>query len=815
MIHVLEARLRGMRRWLSRNEWSLKFLNLKKLPEAGAERGLVMIQIDGLSRSQLERAMKRGRMPFLRKLLRREGYHLHDIYSGMPSTTAAAQGELFYGVKCCVPAFGYRDHSDKRYMKLLIPECAMRIEKTLEKMGKGLCDGGSSYSNIYSGGARESHWCASELNATAMLRGANPIGFFVVVLWNLGSVARLIGLLAVEMLLAIYDSVRGAILLGEVRHEILFVLSRVFACVGLRELITVMSTMDVTRGLPVVHLNFVGYDEQSHRRGPSSNFAHFSLRGIDSSIKRIWTAAHRSSRRDYDIWIYSDHGQEHTLPYLREQKRPVEEAIAEVLGEVITGRDGKFRPHIRSQHHVGNRIEELLLHRTGTHSERDNSGEEPAARMDGGGKSSTFVVAVGPLGHIYLSTRPEGQGGMDALARRLVGQAAIPMVLMPDGPGKALVHTADGRFQLPGDSDQVLGPRHAFPEECARDLVSICHHPDAGDFVICGWRHKGRPISFVTENGGHGGCGSEETHAFGIFPGNAPLPHHGRYYRHGEIRETALRLRGTRSSNLAYHRRERVAEKTLRVMTYNIHGCGGMDGKTSAARIARVIAHYEPDVVALQECYGEKKGDQMRAVAAELRATYHFPSDLHMEQDDYGNAVLSAHPMRLVKAGVLPSLPAGRLIEARGAQWVALDVLGTEVQLINTHLGLFSLERQKQAEALMGPSWLGADGLGPVILLGDFNAFPSSSAYRIIANRLYEAQESAEGHKPRNTFWGSYPLSRIDHIFCTPDFKTLGIEVPRTHLTRLASDHLPIIAELGLTEEVVAADNPQSVPHSF
>ena len=89
MIHVLEAKLRGLRRRLSRSEWSLRFLNLQKLPEAGAERGLVLIQIDGLSRGQLAKAMKRGRMPFLRKLLRREGYRLHDVYSGMPSTTAA------------------------------------------------------------------------------------------------------------------------------------------------------------------------------------------------------------------------------------------------------------------------------------------------------------------------------------------------------------------------------------------------------------------------------------------------------------------------------------------------------------------------------------------------------------------------------------------------------------------------------------------------------------------------------------------------------------------------------------------------------
>jgi endonuclease/exonuclease/phosphatase family metal-dependent hydrolase len=61
---------------------------------------------------------------------------------------------------------------------------------------------------------------------------------------------------------------------------------------------------------------------------------------------------------------------------------------------------------------------------------------------------------------------------------------------------------------------------------------------------------------------------------------------------------------------------------------------------------------------------------------------------------------------------------------------------------------------------------------------------------------LHEAQENMKGHKPRNTFFGRHPVFRIDHIFCSPDFKTEKVDVPRTHLTRLASDHLPIVAEI-------------------
>lgn len=798
MIHVLESRLRQARRWFSRSEWSLRLLRVPKV-DADNRRGLVLIQIDGLARAQLEKAVRRGRMPFLRKLLKREGYHLHDVYSGIPSTTAAAQAELFYGVKGAIPAFAYRERDSGRYMKLILPECASRMETHLGDLGQGLCEGGSAYSNMYSGGAAESHFCASGLSPSALWKNASFLGIATVILWNFASILRLIGLLLAEVVVSVYDAVRGAMSRHEVRQELLFIFSRVFVSVGLRELIAVQASMDVTRGLPVVHCNFVGYDEQSHRRGPGSKFAHFSLLGIDNCIMRIWAAAHRSYRRDYDVWIYSDHGQESVIPYAKENGRSLEAAVSQVLGSQVTGVEALRRaPRMnRSEHFPGSRAENYLLARAGSAV----TAESPVV------PGAAVVIAVGPFGHIYLPQPPE-PGQRTGLARRLVNEADIPMVLYPDGPEKAMVVTPEGQFELPRDAARVLGPLHSFPEECGRDLVATCHHPNSGDFVIAGWRPRGRPLTFVWENGAHGGPGYDETHAFGLFPANAPLPHVP-YLRYHQIRDAALHLRGTPTAPRQFPRRRPASDRSIRVMTYNIHGCSGMDGKVSTARIARVIAQYEPDVIALQECYGVRRGEQARAIAAELKEAYHYPPSLSLFQDEYGNSLLSVHPMRLIKAGKLPTLP-GRGIEIRGALWAAVEFGGAELQFLNTHLGLYSLERQRQAEALMGGEWLGGESCsGPAILCGDFNAFPSSTVYRTFTARLHEAQENATGHRPRNTFFGRHPVFRIDHIFCSPDFRTVKVEVPRTHLTRLASDHLPIVAEFSLDlAGTIAAGEP-------
>src|SRR5687768_7299253 len=105
MFAKVEAFFRGIRRKLSHREWAARRRPHGKA--TGEDPGLLLIQIDGLSRKQLERAIDSRRMPFLRRLLRREGCQLHDFYPGIPSTTASVQGELHYGVRTAVPAFSF------------------------------------------------------------------------------------------------------------------------------------------------------------------------------------------------------------------------------------------------------------------------------------------------------------------------------------------------------------------------------------------------------------------------------------------------------------------------------------------------------------------------------------------------------------------------------------------------------------------------------------------------------------------------------------------------------------------------------------
>src|SRR5262249_52915731 len=150
--------------------------------------------------------------------------------------------------------------------------------------------------------------------------------------------------------------------------------------------------------------------------------------------------------------------------------------------------------------------------------------------------------------------------------------------------------------------------------------------------------------------------------------------------------------------------------------------------------------------------------DQAREIAGRLEMGFHFHPAWQVEEESYGDAVLSRFPVRLVHAGRLPGKPGRLCPEPRGALWVAVAVDGHELNLINTHLGLNPRERLEQAEALLGPEWLAhPDCREPVILCGDFNAGPKSAPYRRLVRRLRDAQLTRKGRRPLNTWTTRYP----------------------------------------------------------
>ena len=176
MISRIGVRIRELRRKLSRSHLASHLLG-RTMPEGEAERpGPIMLQIDGLSRRQLERALRKGNMPFLARLMRKRHFELETFYSGVPSTTPAVQAEIFYRVRQAVPAFEFYQRDSGRIVRMYEAGTAAEIEADLRKRGAmPLLEGGTAYSNVYRAGAGRSRYCPQDLAPHALLRRLHPL----------------------------------------------------------------------------------------------------------------------------------------------------------------------------------------------------------------------------------------------------------------------------------------------------------------------------------------------------------------------------------------------------------------------------------------------------------------------------------------------------------------------------------------------------------------------------------------------------------------------------------------------------------------
>lgn len=239
-----------------------------------------------------------------------------------------------------------------------------------------------------------------------------------------------------------------------------------------------------------------------------------------------------------------------------------------------------------------------------------------------------------------------------------------------------------------------------------------------------------------------------------------------------------------------------MGSRRIRILTFNVHSCIGTDRKLDPARIAEVIAGCNADIVGLQELdVGRQRTgavDQANAIASFLNMKALFHPAIHMAEEKYGDAILTALPMRTRKVGALPSIG-----EPRGAAWTEILAGDTPLHVFNTHLGLRRRERMMQITALLGGAWLGHPDCrnGNRILIGDFNAVPASPVYRQLTRHLDDVWTLA-GKRPKATFPSRYPLLRLDHIFVAGNLTAEDAHVIGTPLSRLASDHLPLVADV-------------------
>jgi len=236
----------------------------------------------------------------------------------------------------------------------------------------------------------------------------------------------------------------------------------------------------------------------------------------------------------------------------------------------------------------------------------------------------------------------------------------------------------------------------------------------------------------------------------------------------------------------------------MRIMSWNLHGMKGADGRRDPERIARVIEDVAPDVAGLQEVgmppAPGAPDDPARLLAALTGMHGAFGPTLSRPRHDfaYGNAVLAREPVLAVRNYDLSV--AGR--EPRGCVRVDVELGGARVHFFSAHLGLHWRERRRQAAQLLSADILRDAALAyPLVLVGDFNSASNRSAVpRWLRRQLVDCAIAARNEAP--TFPSRFPILRLDHCYVGASLRVRGVEVVRTSAARRASDHLPLVVDL-------------------
>ncbi|MBC8405220.1 MAG: endonuclease/exonuclease/phosphatase family protein [Planctomycetes bacterium] len=238
----------------------------------------------------------------------------------------------------------------------------------------------------------------------------------------------------------------------------------------------------------------------------------------------------------------------------------------------------------------------------------------------------------------------------------------------------------------------------------------------------------------------------------------------------------------------------------LKVMTWNIHRCFGMDRKFRPDRVIEVIRHHDPDVLLLQEVdRGVPRSNKLwldHELARDCEYEFHTWAQAHvLKVGSYGNAILSRFPIKKRK-----------VVDLRLGWRKRRNCLYTKLQaprfrhglhVFNWHLGLSAMERTAQVKKVLHSGTMHSISPGSAILLaGDCNDWRNLLYHGSgIKTAGFHAWSEHGRRQHIRTYPSPAPLGPLDKFFWRGSLHDEHIHASRLKLAKMASDHLPLVAE--------------------
>ncbi|HXL39175.1 MAG TPA: alkaline phosphatase family protein [Myxococcales bacterium] len=507
-------------------------------------RRMLLLHLDGVGRAQLEHALEHGYAPTLRAMLERGPYRLSPCRSGAPTSTPAFQAGLLYGVGHDIPGYTWFDKRRGSEVRMDRGEDARLLEEELARSGNPLLRGGSVYCSIFSGGALSRRWALSgwneelcaedfgmeELSRAPLLPQARDVAAAAMV--HSATAGRIAGALGLDVASGLVETARWVRHVGSLQHEPKFLFHRVLTECLFAEFAANSCVIDIARGIPIIYACFIGYDEYAHRRGPFSRMALLKLWELDRMLGRIFAATAALPELNYEMYLFSDHGQVAT--------RPAELVLGESLGEHLLadgrtagsetvafgGAGGGEAAAVAARARWLRRVSAALPGALGKatlawarHVAKGLDAAHPA-RADG----PLLVVPAGDIAHVYSTCvasplrESEIRARHPGLLERCARSPAVGFTLLRGDKGP-LALRGDRRLDLDRPQDALAMAHeigHPLAAVYARDLLAM---RSAGDVVLLGTAAPcGATVAFPFEFGSHGGLAPGQLDTFMIHP---------------------------------------------------------------------------------------------------------------------------------------------------------------------------------------------------------------------------------------------------------------------------------------------------------
>jgi len=474
--------------------------------------GILFLEIDGLARPVLQRAIRDGNAPHMASWLETGTHQMIEWEPDLSSQTGASQAGILLGSNEGIPAFRWVEKANRKVMACSSPEDCAEIERRLSN-GNGLLAGdGASRGNLFSGDAEAMILTVSRMSAE---KRANP--GYRAFLANGYNVSRLLVLFfweaAIEKIAATQQRRRGVRPRGH--RGGIYPLLRATMCVGVRDLIVFGVLTDMMAGRPTVYATFSSYDEVAHHSGLERADTLEALRKLDEQFGRI-DRARRFAPRPYQIVVLSDHGQTQGATFKQRNGYDLHALVERSL-------TGASVAHLSEGDENDVAVGHAVAEATGRAIDKPS---------DSVGENDVIVLGSGNLGLVYLMEEPrrlyleEIDERHPKLLEALRRHPHIGFLLVRSRQDGAVVLGPRGTRYLADDRVEGEDPLAPFAPGAADHLRRTDGFEHVADIMVNSFYDPEleQACAFEELISFHGGLGGPQTQPFILHPVELPGP---------------------------------------------------------------------------------------------------------------------------------------------------------------------------------------------------------------------------------------------------------------------------------------------------